>query len=277
MFFRRYQRRWSMRNTYWLQFSDAVLELYRISTTKPEVVITMRRHEIELQFRLLHICFRGRQSQWNIDRHRVLYSSAWILPIWKHGDLETGSSFYHASERHRNAISVSRYVFEDAKVNGTSTDVEFCIVLHELSISGSMATSKPEIVFTMRRNEIEVRFRRLDICFRGRQTQWNIDRHQVSYSSAWILPTSGFDVAMLLDKENSYRIWCRSMFHWLWCPRKPISRRRNCISISFRRIVITTSGFEVAMLPDRENSCRTIQNSMSVDVPLTLASSKTYI
>ena len=45
-------------------------------STKPEVVITVRRYEIELQFRRLHICFRGRQSQWNIDRHRVLYSSA---------------------------------------------------------------------------------------------------------------------------------------------------------------------------------------------------------
>ena len=42
-----------------------------------------------------------------------------------------------------------------------------------------------------------------------------------------------------------------------------------------RHLVITTSSFEVAMLPDRENSCRTIQNLTSVDVSLTLASSKT--
>ena len=100
-----------MRNTYWLQFSDVLLELYRISTTKPEVVITMRRYEIEMQFRHLDICFRGRQSQWNIDRHQVLYSSAWTLPIWKHGDLETGSSYNYASVRDRNAISASRYRF----------------------------------------------------------------------------------------------------------------------------------------------------------------------
>ena len=33
------------------------------------------------------------------------------------------------------------------------------------------------------------------------------------------------------------------MFHWLWRPQKPICRRRNCSSISYRRTVITTSGF----------------------------------
>jgi hypothetical protein len=46
---------------------------------------------------------------------------------------------------------------------------------------------------------------------------------------------------------------------------------QNCICISFRRIVITTSGSVV------ENSCRTIQNFVSVDVPLDLACTKTYI
>ena len=79
--------------------------------TKPEVVITMRRYEIEMQFRCLDIGFRGRQSQWNIDRHEVLYSSAWILPIWMHGDHETGSSYNYASVRDRNTISVSRHRF----------------------------------------------------------------------------------------------------------------------------------------------------------------------
>jgi len=48
-----------------------------------------------------------------------------------------------------------------------------------------------------------------------------------------------------------YRISCRSMFHCLWRPRKPMSRRRNCISNAYRRIVITTSGFVVAMHPYR--------------------------
>ena len=43
--------------------------------TKPEVVITKCRYEIEMQFRPLHIGFRGRQGQRNIDRHQVLYCS----------------------------------------------------------------------------------------------------------------------------------------------------------------------------------------------------------
>ena len=34
----------------------------------------MRRYEIEIRFRCLHICFRGPQNQWNIDRHQVMYS-----------------------------------------------------------------------------------------------------------------------------------------------------------------------------------------------------------
>ena len=67
------------------------------------------------------------------------------------------------------------------------------------------------------------------------------------------------------------------MCHRLCHAQELISGHRNCISTSHRRIVITTSGFVVAWHTDSENSCRTIQNFMSVDVPLTLASSKTYI
>ena len=47
-----------------------------------------------------------------------------------------------------------------------------------------MATAEPEVVIAMRRYEIEMRFRRLDMGFRGLQNQWNIDRHEVLYSSA---------------------------------------------------------------------------------------------
>jgi hypothetical protein len=61
-----------------------------------------------------------------------------------------------------------------------------------------------------------------------------------------------------------YRISCWSMFHWLWRPQKPMSRRRNCISISYQRTVITISGFVVAMHP-WQYSCRTIQNFMRWD------------
>ena len=40
-------------------FSDVILELYRMSTTKPEVVITMRRYVIEIQCRRPDIGFQG--------------------------------------------------------------------------------------------------------------------------------------------------------------------------------------------------------------------------
>ena len=43
---------------------------------KPEVVNTMREYKIEIKLWHLDIGFRGRQSQWNIDRHEVLCSSA---------------------------------------------------------------------------------------------------------------------------------------------------------------------------------------------------------
>ena len=63
--------------------------------------------------------------------------------------------------------------------------MKFCIALRERPISGGMVTSKPEVVITMRRNVIEMQFRRLDnIGFQGHQSRWNIDRHQVLYSSA---------------------------------------------------------------------------------------------
>ena len=44
-------------------FSDVLLKLYRMSTTKPEVVITMRRYVIETRFPRPDIGFQGRRSQ----------------------------------------------------------------------------------------------------------------------------------------------------------------------------------------------------------------------
>ena len=159
------------------------------ATTKPEVVITMRRYEIEMRFRRLDIGFRGRQSQWNIDRHEVPYSSAWILPIWMHGDHETGSSYNYASARDRNAISVSRYRFsrtpESMKHRPTWNSAQLCKISQYLH---ARHTTKPEVIITMCRYKIEMQFRRLDIGFCGCQSQWNIDRDEVPYSSAWILP-----------------------------------------------------------------------------------------
>ena len=75
-----------------------------------------------------------------------------------------------------------------AKSNGTATDTKFCIVQPEFSLSGCTATTEPEVVITMRRNEIEMQFWRQNIGFRASQVQRNIDRHEVMYSSARILP-----------------------------------------------------------------------------------------
>ena len=40
--------------------------------------------------------------------------------------------------------------------------MKFRLVLHEFTLSGSMATMKPEIIIAVRRYEIEVQFRCLD-------------------------------------------------------------------------------------------------------------------
>ena len=144
-----------------------------------------------------------------------------------------------------------------------------------------MATSKPEVVITVRRYEIEMPFRLLHNRFS--RTPKSMEHRPTSSSVFfWVNSITGFEVDIFPDVENSFQTepcitWCRSMFRWLWRPRKLMSRRRNCISMSHRHLVITTSGFDVAMLPDRWNSCRTIHNLMLVDIPLTLASSKTYI
>jgi len=81
------------------------------ATTKPEVVMTVLRYEIEMQFPCLCISFLERQSQWNIDRHEIVYSSVRNLPTWMHSDQETGSSYNYASVWGRNAISATRYRF----------------------------------------------------------------------------------------------------------------------------------------------------------------------
>ena len=57
----------------------------------------------------------------------------------------------------------------DDKFDGTSTDMNFCLVLYEFTLSGRMATEKPEVVITMRRGELEMQFFRQVIGFRGRQ------------------------------------------------------------------------------------------------------------
>ena len=92
--------------------------------------------DIEMQFRRLDIGFRGRQSRRNIDRDQNMFSSALILPIWKHGDHETGSSYNYASVRDRNRISASTYMFsrtpKSIEHRPTSSYARFCLkrILH---------------------------------------------------------------------------------------------------------------------------------------------------
>ena len=44
--------------------------------------------------------------------------------------------------------------------------------------------TKPEVVIALSEYKIEIQLWRLEIGFRGSQSQWNIDRHEVRYCSA---------------------------------------------------------------------------------------------
>jgi len=83
-----------------IQVSDALRELYRLSTTKPEIVIA-----------------------------EVLRDTKDVQPA--------KPSF-----------------FCDVQADGTLTDYKFCLVLHEFSLTGSMVTTKAEVVITKCRLEI---------------------------------------------------------------------------------------------------------------------------
>ena len=159
-----------------------------MATSKPEVVTTKCQYDIEKQFRRLNIGFRERQSQRNIERQQNMFSSAWILPIWKHGDHETGSSYNYASVWDRNTISASTYMFSRTPKSMEYRPTSSYVWMYVCMNSGRMTTSKPEVVITKCLCDKEMQFRRLDIGFRGRQSQRNIDRQQNMFSSAWILP-----------------------------------------------------------------------------------------
>jgi len=58
--------------------------------------------------------------------------------------------------------------------------------------------------------------------------------------------------------------------------RKPKSVEHRPTTSSVYFCMNSITGFEVDIFPDKKNSCKTMQNFMSVDVPSTLESSKTY-
>jgi hypothetical protein len=93
----------------------------------------------------------------------------------------------------------------------------------------------------------------------------NVESSQISQNcTASPQPKVGF------DSEPTLACRMQWIYYQLWSAVIGIS-------ISYRRIVITTSGFVVAMHTDRENLCWTIQNFVSVDVTSNLESTETYI
>jgi hypothetical protein len=56
-----------------------------------------------MRFRCLHLCFRGRRDQWNIDRQRLMLARHRI----QHGGLQTGSSNNFCYKWHRTEILVA--------------------------------------------------------------------------------------------------------------------------------------------------------------------------
>jgi len=137
------------------------------------------------------------------------------LVTWKHGDHETGSSYYHTSERDRDAISGSKNRF--SKLMERRPTLKFCIVLHEFILSGSMAITKPEVVITIRQYEIEIQILHLNIGFWRQESQSNIERHEVMKGS-WTMPTWKQE-----EQETGSSYYYAS------------ERDRNAISVSWNR------------------------------------------
>jgi len=198
-----------------------------METTKPETFSTMRQNEIEMPFWRLNIGLWGRQSQWNIDQYPVMFSSAWILPIWNHDDHKTGSSYNYASVRDcSNANMASKYRF-----SRTGKPLE-----HRTTWSSIKVISSSYKQVTWKHGDHETgssyyyaseRERMqcwcLNIGFRGRQNQWNIDQHQVMFSSAWDLPIWNHDDHKTGSSYNyaSLRDWnanVGSKYRFSWTP-----------------------------------------------------------
>jgi len=52
--------------------------------------------------------------------------------------------------------------------------MKFSVALHEFDLSGTMPITKPEVGITVTRYDIEMQTWRLNIGFRGRESQWNV-------------------------------------------------------------------------------------------------------
>jgi len=107
---------WKYNYPTWAYNSKSEKSKWRhILANKQEVVITTAVNKIEARFRRLHLGFRRRPEQWNIDRYRNVH--AWYRI--KHGDVETGSTYNSGCEQDRDAIPAATLRF-----SGTSRWLE---------------------------------------------------------------------------------------------------------------------------------------------------------
>ena len=176
-----------------------------MSTRKPEVVINMRGAIQKCNFGVEIQVFQDNKVHGTSTDMKFYIV---LREFYLHGCLTT--------TKPEVLITMCRYtikmhfdvqiqVLEDPKVSGTSIDMKFCTAIHEFYPFGCMATTKPDVLTTMRRHAIEIQFRRIGVGSRRRRSQWNIDRHEIMYSFARFLPKqkqkswlTGFQTAHLL-------------------------------------------------------------------------------
>ena len=119
-----------------------------MATSKPEVLTIQAVSEIETRFWWLHLGFRGRPEEWNIDRHRNVHARYRIF----HGDVETGILTTQAVSKIETRFRRLHLGFRGRPDDGTSTDTEICTRHADFN----MATSKPEVLIPQIRSKIEM-------------------------------------------------------------------------------------------------------------------------
>ena len=103
-----FQFDWNYNYPTWAYNSASEKSKWRhLIATKQEAVITQAVNKIETWFRRLHLCFRGRPDERNIDRHRNVHARYRV----EHGDIETGSSNNSGCEQDRDAIPAATPMF----------------------------------------------------------------------------------------------------------------------------------------------------------------------
>ena len=86
----------------------------------------------------------------------------------QYGGRQTGSTYISGSTLDISEIPKATPMFPRAIGAMRCFSMSYMFPVY---VEFNMAAAKPEIVITMRRYEIEMLFRRLDVGFRGRQSQ----------------------------------------------------------------------------------------------------------